>query len=736
MIKIFSTNFQLIIKIVCAVAILCVISGIYPFHIIPTTNKGYLPDGTLEWESEEIVQINADNEIRQEFQPEREMKFESVNLVINSVNESDDSTLSIAVYDSAQNAIGMTKIDLSEIECKKKQVFPIKTPKIDEADLYSISIKVMGDASVEFFFVDGNVEKYFGTTYIDGQICEGKLLAEVHTIEYADRDIGVYCWLIGILVTVVMVIPWKKVGFFYLRVFVILDISLLVFVMSYYQKFYRRIQNISELKKIYFVFLVMAMLIILIHAFISLKGMGKKAEKCFLVSALGWGMIYLILMPPYSYPDEPTHYAQANAYVNQLTGHEERDESGQIYIRREELIDVVSFPSLDSLREYYDGCFAGSVKSGYGTMDIVNGKGIKRASVICYLPFEIGIMIARAAEMNYVWSFTLSNMIGLMCYTLIMYIAIRLVPIGKWILFLIAQFPLALSMATSFTYDLINYSLLTLFFALFCREVYDERPLTWKRGCVFLIIGVMVFPIKYAYFPFALFIALIPSKKFQCKHTSMVKAVLVVVCLIAAFSDNTVVSHMTRNNTAKKISAPEAESFDVSGLYKVKEGSWYSKDEIIGDKGNLFKYTYNTFFEHLDYYCNGMIGMKIGWGDSFIPDYIYNIWWILILFAIVGIREENYVMSRNIRIGTFTICALSFGAIYLAMLLFSTPVGYTDCPSVGARYLLPILFPLCVAMHGKKITILEGVSDELFIWGADICQIVGLIYMFVGYVAR
>lgn len=317
-----------------------------------------------------------------------------------------------------------------------------------------------------------------------------------------------------------------------------------------------------------------------------------------------------------------------------------------------------------------------------------------------------------------------------------MYIAIRLVPIGKWILFLIAQFPLALSMATSFTYDLINYSLLTLFFALFCREVYDERPLTWKRGCVFLIIGVMVFPIKYAYFPFALFIALIPSKKFQCKHTSMVKAVLVVVCLIAAFSDNTVVSHMTRNNTAKKISAPEAESFDVSGLYKVKEGSWYSKDEIIGDKGNLFKYTYNTFFEHLDYYCNGMIGMKIGWGDSFIPDYIYNIWWILILFAIVGIREENYVMSRNIRIGTFTICALSFGAIYLAMLLFSTPVGYTDCPSVGARYLLPILFPLCVAMHGKKITILEGVSDELFIWGADICQIVGLIYMFVGYVAR
>ena len=72
----------------------------------------------------------------------------------------------------------------------------------------------------------------------------------------------------------------------------------------------------------------------------------------------------------------------------------------------------------------------------------------------------------------------------------------------------------------------------------------------------------------------------------------------------------------------------------------------------------------------------------------------------------------------------------------MAMLLLSTPVGYTDCPSVGARYLLPLLMPVCIALRGRKIVIPEGISDEVFIWGADFCQIIAVVYMFVGYLAR
>ncbi len=710
--------------------------GVYPFHIIPLANMKHMADGTIEWKDIDNVKVDAKNEIKQGFKLQRIAKLEAVSIVIDSIIDPSKSILDISVLDANENIVSNTNINLLEVECRKKQVFPIKTSKLEMNKDYYLSLRVVGEAVVQLYLVDGNVEKYFGQIYVNGEAAEGKLLSEIHTKEYADREIGIYVWLIGVLFICTIAVPWKKIGFIYLRIFIISDVTLLFWIMSYYQKVCQKNGDISELKKLYIGFVVIAMSILFIHAYIHVKSMRKKAEKCFVISAIGWGIIYLLLMPPYSYPDEPTHYAQANAYVNKLMGYEIRDESGQIYIRNEDLIDVVSFPDSETLKNYYDGCFVNHIEQGYGTMNIVNGKGIRRASIFCYAPFEVGILIARAIGLNYVWSFTLSNMIGLIFYTIIIYIAMSFMPMGKWILFLIAQFPLALSMATSFTYDLLNYSLLMLFFALFCRVLYDEKKITWKQIVLFIVLGVIIFPIKYAYFPFILFIVFIPCEKFKCTHTGIIKAVLVMLCFIATVSDKTVASHMMRRNTIQENKIYGEDIFDVRELYEVKEGSWYSKDEIIGDKGNIFKYTYNTFFKHLDYYWNGMIGMKIGWGDSFIPDYVYNIWWMLILFAIIGARGEKFILCKKIRIVIFAVCALSFGAVYLAMLLFSTPVGYTDCPSVGARYILPLLFPICIAMRGKKIVILEGVSDELFVWGADICQILGVVYMFSGYLSR
>jgi uncharacterized membrane protein len=733
---ILSDKVKLVTKIVCAVIVLCVMIGLYPLCIIPSAGIDYIPDGTFEWKETETIILNEGDELRQEYHPQRMMKLQTIGLVFERISGDTKGKLLLSVYDSSENMVGHSEVELTELICRKKQIIPLKTSRIDEGNTYYITVKADGNASVEMFLVDRKAENYFGATYINGEVCEKSLLAQLHTAEYTARDVGIYVWLMGILLIAVLVVPWKKIGYFYLRIFTILDVSVFFLVMSYYQKMDRWVQYFPELKKLYLIFIAISMMVLLAHAYISAKNLNRKVEKCFLVSVLGWGIVYLLLMPPYSYPDEPTHFAQANAYVNQIMGQEVHDQNGQIYIRNEDLIDVVSFPDSASLVNYYDGCFVREVKPGYGIMDMVNGKGLGRASTVCYIPFEVGILISRTLGLNYIWSFTLSNLLGLLCYMVMVYVAMRMIPIGKWILFLSAQFPLALSMATSFTYDMINYALLTLFFALFCKILYDEKKVAWKQIIAFAVMGILVFPIKYAYIPFCAFVLLLPNKKFGNQNANIIKATLIVICLVVAFKDNAILSGLGIGGGTQVKSNVETDAFDVEKLYQVRESSWKSRDEIIGDKGNLIKYTYNTFYAHLDYYWNGMIGMKIGWGDSFIPDFIYNIWWFLIVFAILGTRGERYVFDLKVRIGTFLICALSFGAIYIAMLLGATPVGYTDCPSVGARYLLPLLLPTCIALRGNKINISQGVSDELFIWGVDLCQIIAMVYMFVGYLNR
>lgn len=725
------------IKIAAIILMLGCLLALYPLHLIPSASIHYTPDGSFEWEQTQTFTLIDGGRVIQEFHPGRTMKLTSIELVIKDKTAGSDGKLIVAMTDAEGNTKGQSAVEIADIKCRVKQTFPLKTQKLDESGIYSISLSIEGDASAELYLIDKEAECYLGTAYVNGEACDASLLLGINTSEYTTKDVGMYIWIMGLLIILTISIPWKKIGYAFFRSVLIIGITVLFFLMSYYQKLSELIADYGEMKKLYFGFVAISLLVMLLHAYMNTREITRKAEKCFLVSAIGWGIIYLLLMPPYSYPDEPTHYAQANAYVNQIMGKDVRDEERQIYIRTEELIDVVSFPSRESLYDYYDNCFASDSATGYGTMGIVNGKGLSRASSLCYLPFEIGIWLARVLQLNYVWSFTLSNLIGLIFYTLIIYVAIYLLPTGKWILFLTAQFPLALSMATSFTYDLMNYALLTLLFALFCRVLYKKEQINWRDALAFLIIGIIVFPIKYAYLPFCIFVVMLPNQKFGWKHANIMKAAFVCICLAFAFKDNVLVSHFSSDTISQNQEAAiEERDFEISELYAESESNWKSSDEIIGDKSNLIKYTYNTIYKYADYYWNGMIGMKIGWGDSFIPDFVYNIWWLLVLFAIIAREKEVYSFDKKIRMGTFLICILCVGAVYMAMLLFATPKGYTDCPSVGARYLLPVLLPLCIAMRGEKISISEGVSDELFVWGADVCQIIAIVYTFVGYMSR
>jgi len=724
-------------KGIMALLIIIFLLGLYPLHLFPTASMYYTPDGSDEWETAGVVEVEAGDTLVQEYHPGRALKVISIEYVIDHKTANPGDMLCFTVYDAENAVMGRTGIELANIGNRTRQTVPLKTQKLEEGNTYFIAVQIEGFASAGLYLVDKKAEAYLSTAYVNGEPCSDKLLLGMSTKEYADRDVGLYAWIMGTLLCSVFIVPWKKIGYVYLRSFIIIGLSILFLMMSYYQKIAGLIEGYSALKKLYLGFVIISVAVMLLHAYMTIRKVGRKVEKCFLVSAVGWGIIYLTLMPPYAYPDEPTHYAQANAFVNQLTGQEVRDEKKQIYIRSEELIENVSFPGRDSLNGYYDNCLVNEGKTGYGTMDIVNGRGLSRVSPVCYLPFEAGILIARIFNLNYVWSFALSNMLGLLCYALIIYVSICIMPAGKWILFLSAQFPLALSMATSFTYDMMNYSLLTLFFALFFSTLFKQENINWREALAFVLIGIIVFPIKYAYLPFCLFVLLLPEKKFGWRHVRIIKVVFVCICLVFALKDNVLVSHFSHGSSSKpKEAVTENEAFDIKELYKKKETSWQSVNELVGDKGNFIKYAYNTFYKHLDYYWNGMIGFKIGWGDSFIPDYVYNVWWLLILFSILGMESGKYLLETRIRAGTFLICVLSFGAIYMAMFLFATPVGYTDCPSIGARYLLPLLLPLCVALRGKKITIPGGVSEELFVWGADLCQIIALVYMFAGYMGR
>ena len=122
---ILSDKVKLVTKIVCAVIVLCVMIGLYPLCIIPSAGIDYIPDGTFEWKETETIILNEGDELRQEYHPQRMMKLQTIGLVFERISGDTKGKLLLSVYDSSENMVGHSEVELTELICRKKQIIPL-----------------------------------------------------------------------------------------------------------------------------------------------------------------------------------------------------------------------------------------------------------------------------------------------------------------------------------------------------------------------------------------------------------------------------------------------------------------------------------------------------------------------------------------------------------------------------------------------------------------------------------
>ena len=70
--------------------------------------------------------------------------------------------------------------------------------------------------------------------------------------------------------------------------------------------------------KIYFVISVLVGLIVVIQLGIKYWEKINRPENLFLIGALFWGVIYMILLPVYTAPDEDVHFVASYDYSSRM----------------------------------------------------------------------------------------------------------------------------------------------------------------------------------------------------------------------------------------------------------------------------------------------------------------------------------------------------------------------------------------------------------------------------------
>ena len=244
------------------------------------------------------------------------------------------------------------------------------------------------------------------------------------------------------------------------------------------------------------------------------------ARRMFLPLAWTLGALYILITPPFQVPDEYMHfYRSYQVSEGRLTAYRVGADIGG-YLPRSlvELGDRLP-PALrlDPDRRLHFRDVWGLRTLGLRPDDrqfVVFG-AVSWHSPTNYFPQAAAIALGRWAGLTPLWLFYCGRFGNLLSWSLLVYFAIRLVPIMDWTLLLLALMPMSLAQASSLSADATVNGICFLFVAAAMRcAIGSAAAMTAWRTTALTILGAAVALAKTAYIPLTILFLLIPAGKF------------------------------------------------------------------------------------------------------------------------------------------------------------------------------------------------------------------------------
>lgn len=283
---------------------------------------------------------------------------------------------------------------------------------------------------------------------------------------------------------------------------------------------------------IYYGIVLLFMVAFLIVTYLTLYIKHICIEKNFIIYATMLGILFMFIIPPFTNFDDVTHYASNYKYANIILNDgivEESDEeltnmgygkTGNVLKMREGDLPIsyvgnyeTSSPTVQSYKAIIHNLFSTDHSKADTLVEYANA-GLPYQSI----PIWSGMVIARIIGLGQIPMIMLCRILSLVVYIIIMYFAIRIIPFGKLIVFIIALLPMSLSLVVSFSYDTFYIEIATLLIALTLKMAYSSSMISAKQIIgVFILIALLV-PHKLVYTPLALLPIIIPKEKLAVKN--------------------------------------------------------------------------------------------------------------------------------------------------------------------------------------------------------------------------
>lgn len=461
----------------------------------------------------------------------------------------------------------------------------------------------------------------------------------------------------------------------------------------------------------FFAGMIFVITIAVISGIIMLIRKCRKVEIYFVVYAVLFGVLYSILLPPFSAPDEDRHYLVAYRLSNAIMMQNINDSAGHLYMRQcdmgERVIYVNHEHFVENLSELFDW--------GDGESKEVTASNISynfRGPITLYFPQALGIVLGKLLRVNYVQLVYCGRFMNLLFFVVLTAIAIKIIPYGKWIIFAICQIPLVMELVTSYSYDALILAMTFLIVACILRFITQKEKLSKKQMAIFAVMCIIYAPLKPVYIPIIAIILIIPNKhigdlswrSILYKAGVLLAAVMMTVGVYKYSIYN--MKSVLNEKTDKKIVSVQEDDWekDPDKEIQISDQTYYTHPNLnfmMENPFDIFESYAGVMVDSGDELILAAFGKYLSWYDVILPTYVAIFAMALIYMAFA---HENYSIIPNMDfVKRCWVVFMIFGTCFAVLLTFYLKV--TD-PSnktllgVQGRYFIPIFAAAVYLLRG------------------------------------
>ena len=433
-----------------------------------------------------------------------------------------------------------------------------------------------------------------------------------------------------------------------------------------------------------FIFLSTAVYVFLLAGCMFLASKKHTVQDMYIPVCLFLGILYMLVIPVYSVPDEYAHIDTAYSLSNRMLGIEKPEDLNGYDYRRECDIETEQyleyFTSLDDYRRYSDHLFTAPEEESLSLC--VMRSSAANVNQLFFLPAAVGITIGRLLHLSTLPLYILGRFCNLLAYAVLTYLGIRKLPAMKEAYFIYATLPISLQQAASFSYDCLMNALALLFSAYCLYIAWKKTPVTRTDSAILLFTLLQMGSVKGGvYLPICLLMFLIPLERGWKWKKSIGLIAATGFCICVGFMQDNISRLLTSFLSGSKT---RISPFAGKEMFTFGYLLHHPMQMIMMYTDTVFSEGSRMVYEFFGGKMGSIFDIQLPW--------MYVIVFLAILVLAINHDKSTAAPTMISRVLCAAVSVLVLLLVGFAMLLADTPKTSSFILGLQGRYFLPSVF--------------------------------------------